>query len=847
MTDTADRFRDAKALDLRDVAARMGIRLGRTGREMHCPAGHGRGAANGGTPSASISRRDGVMLWNCHACDAGGSVIDLVMVHQGVGKMRALDFLLGDGLRRLPPPEPANFLPVADELPDVSEDDRDTALRAFVGPLTLNERGRKWLESRGLDPDLADRLGVVDTTARSNEGFGAAMSAAGADVCMSLGMARKSGRDRMLYCGWTGGSGNRVKWLLFPCRDASGRIVYLHSRSLNTPTENERRWLGLRGRGISAPWGLHACEDADRIWVVEGATDALTIFQRGRAALALPGALRMSVAWAARLVEWAKGRPFVVGLDSDDSGRRGQARAAGLLDDAGGVVLQVEWPEGFGGDWCDWWADHDDWPAIVEFDAPEPEQPVQRQPDAPWPDDVEAAAPESGGNDGVFERGDEVELGQDLAACLPGAVYDEGSTWTPEGVAWDAVDSVAMIRMSHSYAGRFRLGPVDKKTGEPKMVPIRLSTNNCKGIVSAAQSVLSRPGHFAAAPVGCAFAGTFVRVDGERIVYEPLTLDHRVRCEAVPPWPLPDAPAPPVTMRFLSETWAGCSDIDERISYLFEWLGLALLGIATRYKDTPLLVGAKDSGKSRMLDMVGACFPRATLRSIPLHSLSNDYHRAALVGARLNAVSELPARELMDGEAAKALLAGDMVMARRPYEPVFQFSSRCAHIFAANELPPSLDVALMRRFVVLDCPNVVPIERQDRRIGVKLAAEAPHISAVALAAAQGVLNRGYLTRPGSADALAAEWEVIGDPVREWASTHLERDDEARMRSDALYREYQAWCSKSGHRCLSTRKWSIRLVGLGHERVRADGSRWLVRLLGESEVDARGEWGMWGDS
>jgi len=438
-----------------------------------------------------------------------------------------------------------------------------------------------------------------------------------------------------------------------------------------------------------------------------------------------------------------------------------------------------------------------------------------------------------------FERGSEVELGQHLAGQLGGAVYDEGAVYR-EGLIWERADDLR--QRAQRYDGAERAAGVDRN-GDPKWAPIKLSLGNVNGIVGCAEDVLSRPGWFADAPAGAVFGDTFVRVEGSEVIYEPLRPEHRARANQCVPWPIPEPSADGLryTAPFLGETWTATGDASDRIAYLFEWLGLALLGVACRFKDSPLLVGEKDTGKSVLLALISSCFPAASRRSIPLHNLQHEYHRAAFAEARINVVSELPSRELLNGEAAKAMLAGDPVAARQPHGRVFMVRSRCAHVYAANELPVAPDPALMGRFVVIDCPNPVPQERQDRTLSAKLAQEAPHVARAALAAAEGALARGYLIRPPSSRKLSDQWAALSDPVREWSSIALEASGHSRTGSERLYRAYCSWCDAQGHRRMSSKKWSMRMKRIGWQSMRSSGTKWLARLKGDAEQEAAERW------
>ncbi len=457
--------------------------------------------------------------------------------------------------------------------------------------------------------------------------------------------------------------------------------------------------------------------------------------------------------------------------------------------------------------------------------------------------DVFRIDPEAPG--GCYLRGDDVELGAHLAAQIGGgstAVYDEDGWWRAGTDAqWQEVPDAAVRREAQRFAGQLRRG-ASKKDGEPSQIPIQLSYARTQGIVAVAADVIARPGWFAGRPDGAAFRSTFLRVDGARVVRERLHRDHRIRAAEVSDYE-PDDAEPSRWTRFLTETWGDEPDCLARIDYLQEWVGAAILGIATRWKDSPLLVGPKDSGKSRVVEAVLGLFPERSRRSIPLHALSHEYHRAALAGGRINAVGELPAREVLDGEAAKAILSGDPVDARHPAGRVFSLRSRCAHIAAANDLPPALDRALTARFAVLRFRRVVPVEQQDAGLAASLHSERARIAAWGLAGAERLLARGRFLRPASARMEAVEWTQGSDTVASWAAECLTLPGACQTRTSgaALYLHYQGWCRDAGHRIPTSRTtWGRRMTALGYRGAKSSVSMWDAEPLTPDQIIERAE-------
>jgi len=446
----------------------------------------------------------------------------------------------------------------------------------------------------------------------------------------------------------------------------------------------------------------------------------------------------------------------------------------------------------------------------------------------------------------VFQRGDSVELGIDLAKTLGPAgdvVQAEDRIWQWTGATWTRWDDAPLAKQAQSYAGQWVVVPAKIAGDADKFRPILIS--DTRNIVENCKIHLQEPAFFANAPVGIPFANCFARIDGVDIVVEPLTRAHRVKTEHASPFDLElDRHRPEVTDRLLAMAWANKPDADERIRFFWEWLGAALAGIATRYKDTPILYGPKDTGKSQILHVVTSCFPVTSHRAVTLQNMASEYHRAYLSGGRINSVNELPARELMDGEAAKAILSGDVVNCRRPRENPFDWTPRCAHIFSTNGLPPSRDDALMDRFCLLDCDQVVADADKDRDLANKITAEAPQIAAAALESLQTLLRRGHLIRPGSTRDLTSDWRMNSDPIHAWAHECLqmlaEFDTGSTLSSD-LYAAFRDYAKDGGFVAPSIIKFTVRLKSLGFVYFRGNGSRFRALLNGPARQQAQSAW------
>lgn len=319
-------------LDTTDLAMLADELLGpRRGRGRSgtwpCPA-PGHGTQTGKSPPVSVfTSSRGEQRWHCHACGAGGTAIDLVMVTRGVGVREALEMLARQAgidpassppprLRpRRPPQTPLALRPPAPEL--------DRYVAACVQHL-WGRRGpvRDWLAARCL-PEPVLRANRV-----------------GADPGPAM-MARPRGLPR-------GGPA-----AVFPVFDERGRLAYLQARYLD-PDRAGRKYdnpsamlahnprVGIARRAHRLPPRVPGV-----MVVCEGVPDALSASGAGLPAAAILGAAMPDERTANRLLALAGQDRLVIAFDADERGQAGAARLTELLaSQAPGQATRVAIPAG---------------------------------------------------------------------------------------------------------------------------------------------------------------------------------------------------------------------------------------------------------------------------------------------------------------------------------------------------------------------------------------------------------------------------------------------------------------------------------------------------------------------
>jgi KaiC/GvpD/RAD55 family RecA-like ATPase len=244
--------------------------------------------------------------------------------------------------------------------PDVPIAKRIAACSSFIGALgELSEFGYEWLsKERGLDPDTVRGFRFADVHEKNaTEALGAAIRATDVQTCLSLGLAGESSSSDRLFC-----PVGFAYHLAIPYLTDTGSVAHIQFRRISRSGKpSGPKYIHLRGAvpipfNLPTTTSLPVTEDGnERVFLVEGALDAVALSQQGLGALGIPGVGWLNKNRAERLLKRLAGdTELVVAFDSDDAGRKATEKVVKFFSDLGTRALRVDWPQGFDGDWCDW-------------------------------------------------------------------------------------------------------------------------------------------------------------------------------------------------------------------------------------------------------------------------------------------------------------------------------------------------------------------------------------------------------------------------------------------------------------------------------------------------------------
>jgi P4 family phage/plasmid primase-like protien len=439
------------------------------------------------------------------------------------------------------------------------------------------------------------------------------------------------------------------------------------------------------------------------------------------------------------------------------------------------------------------------------------------------------------GCDRTFQRGDHVELAERLVEALraQACVFADGYFYE-----YDAKRGIFVI------AGNARLSRIVQGFAgvrvEATHKPLGIRAADVSGAIKLASDRAADPDFFNNARPGIVFADAFVQVEADRTAVHAHSPEHRARFAYDFDYCRNAAPA--MLLEFFEQIF--CQDSEEeracKIALIQEYVGISLLGLATRYQRAIVFVGAGANGKSALTTIIQGCMPPGSVCAIPPQQVGQEYRRALLAGKLLNIVSELPEADILDSESWKAIVAGDLTTGREIRKAPITFRPIAGHIYSANRLPGTSDQShgFWRRLVIVLFDRIFAVHEQDTTLADRIVAtERPAVVSWALAGAQRVMREGRYTLPASSTAAVADWQQVSDPVRAFVEERCERlpldaPTSSGCPAALLYRAYMDWARDNGHGLLASNKFSQRMSSLQLPSRRTSvGNFYPVKLRG----------------
>lgn len=292
------------SISILDVVNSLGIDLN-SSKSCNCFKGHDE-------KSASLKIYDNTDSYYCFGCGIGGKsshAINLIMDYYEVSFIEACKILennfFGNHTYALPN---INKNINKDKKYNFASDKE--IYECILRKSSLSQKGVDYLQSRGYTLESIKKYKIFDIE----------------DIYTFFNELKKEwGEERLYNCGLLKNKDNKYMncwWkytIVFPYFDRDNNVIYLQGRYLNK-NKNELRWINLSNvksylYNINI---LNDCKKGDNIYICEGITDAISMYQAGKNAVAVMGANNFKKEYIFKLMDY---KIYVV-PDNDSGGEK---------------------------------------------------------------------------------------------------------------------------------------------------------------------------------------------------------------------------------------------------------------------------------------------------------------------------------------------------------------------------------------------------------------------------------------------------------------------------------------------------------------------------------------------
>ena len=208
-------------------------------------------------------------------------------------------------------------------------------------------------------------------------------------------------------------------------------------------------------------------------------------------------------------------------------------------------------------------------------------------------------------------------------------------------------------------------------------------------------------------------------------------------------WNGADAPTP-VFDSFMDSFTEGREDVRK---LLLQFMGVCISNIkGWRLKKALFLIGEGDTGKSQLKGLTERLLGAGNHIGIDLDRIEARFGTSAIYGKRLAGSSDMKFLTIKELEVFKQCTGGDALFAEFKGLSAFHFIYDGLLWFCANRAPKfggDQGDWVYDRMMIVNCHNVIPVEKRDRKLLDKLYAEREGIVYKAVMALKEVIANGY--------------------------------------------------------------------------------------------------------
>lgn len=336
---------------------------------------------------------------------------------------------------------------------------------------------------------------------------------------------------------------------------------------------------------------------------------------------------------------------------------------------------------------------------------------------------------------------------------------------------------------------------------DPELVKMRVITEAYQQIITDLQYIGQE--ELDACETLINFSNCLLRVDARGMTTVPHTPSIYSTIQIPCRWTGKPSPTP-VFDRYLHTLTNGDKAVEQ---LLLEFIGACISNVkGWRMKKALFLVGAGDTGKSQLKSLVERLLGKENFIGIDLKEIEARFGTGVIYGTRLAGSSDMSFLTVDELKTFKKITGGDSLFAEFKGQQGFEYTYNGLLWFCMNRLPKfggDDGQWVYNRIMVVDCPNVIPLEKQDKELLDKMYAEREGIVFKAITALRTVIAKGYrFSEPASVTAARQKYKDTNSTVVSffeecmcpWPQGKIVRH----CTTGRIYKVYQAWCRENNN-------------------------------------------------
>ena len=260
----------------------------------------------------------------------------------------------------------------------------------------------------------------------------------------------------------------------------------------------------------------------------------------------------------------------------------------------------------------------------------------------------------------------------------------------------------------------------------------------------------------------------------------------------------------PVFDKFLHTLTSGNKEIQE---LLMQFIGVCISNVkGWRMKKALFMVGAGDTGKSQLKSLTELLLGKGNYVAMDLGEIEARFGTSNIYGKRLAGSSDMSFLTVDELKTFKKCTGGDSIFAEYKGKNGFEFVFGGLFWFCMNRTPRfggDDGEWVYNRIIQVECNNVIPLEKQDKKLLDKMYAERKGIIYNAVMALKCVIANGYVfSEPDCVKASRKQYQAENNTVIAFFNDCMVERDGGKISDGCttgkVFKVYQEWCRDNNH-------------------------------------------------